>query len=83
MAVEITLKLPEELVEDARRFGQATQRDVGEVLADTLELMWSALDTVASFDLPISMFSDDEVLALANPKSEQVGTHPKLDRPCS
>lgn len=38
-AVEVTLHLPEHLVEYAKRFGEATQRDVGQVLADTLEMM--------------------------------------------
>lgn len=70
MAVEVTLKLPEGLVEDARRFGQATQRDVGEVLADTLEMVWSALDTLADFEPPVSTLSDDEVLTLANSKMD-------------
>jgi hypothetical protein len=29
MAIEVTLQLPESLVEHAKRFGEATQRDVG------------------------------------------------------
>lgn len=45
MAVEVTLMLPEALVEQAKRFGQATQRDVGQVLADALEMMWSTINT--------------------------------------
>ena len=36
MSVEVTLHLPEHLVEHAKRFGEVTQRDVGQVLADTL-----------------------------------------------
>ena len=41
-AVEVTLHLPEHLVEHAKRFGEATQRDVGQMLAYTLEI-WSVL----------------------------------------
>jgi hypothetical protein len=37
MAVEVTLHLPEHLVEHAKRFGEATQCDVRQVWADTLE----------------------------------------------
>jgi len=70
MAVEVTLMLPEALVEHAKRFGQATQRNVGQVLADALEMMWSMIDTVADLGPPVSTLSDDEVLALANSKMD-------------
>lgn len=72
MAVEITLTLPEELVEQAKHLGQVTQRDVGEVLANTLEMMWSTLDPSLGLNPPTSMLSDAEVLALANSKMDPV-----------
>jgi hypothetical protein len=72
MAVEVTLKLPERLVEHAKRFGEATQRDVGQVLADALELMWATIGTVPEFEPPVSTLSDDEVLALTDLKLELV-----------
>ena len=42
MPTEVTLSLPERLVEDARRFGEATHRDGEEVLADlkSQSAMW-------------------------------------------
>ena len=70
MTVEVTLMLPETLVEHARRFGQATQRDVSEVLTDALEMMWSTIDTLSDLEPPVSMLLDDEVLALANSKMD-------------
>jgi hypothetical protein len=70
MAVEITLRLPERLVEHARRFGQATQREVDEVLADTLEMMWAATDVMPDWEPPVSTLSDNEVLALADSKMD-------------
>jgi hypothetical protein len=70
MAVEVALTLPEALVEQAKRFGQATQRDVGQVLADALEMMWSTIDTLSDLGPPVSMLSDDEVLTLANSKMD-------------
>lgn len=72
MAVEITLMLPEKLVEHARRFGQATQRDVGQVLADALEMMWSTINTLSDLGTHVSLLSDEEVLALADLKMDPV-----------
>jgi hypothetical protein len=37
MSIEVTLTLPESLIENARKFGQATRRDAEVVLADALE----------------------------------------------
>lgn len=70
MAIEVTLQLPESLVEHAKRFGEATQRDVGQVLADALEMMWATIDTLSDIEVPVSALSDDEVLVLANSKME-------------
>jgi hypothetical protein len=36
MTTEVTLTLPENLIEHANRLGSATQRDLGTVLTDTL-----------------------------------------------
>lgn len=71
MAVEVKLKLPEALVEHARLFGQATQRDIDEVLVDTLELMWSTIVWSASGP-PVAALSDDDILVLADSKMDAV-----------
>lgn len=80
MAIEVTLALPEDLVEDARRFGKATRRDVQTVLAGTLIMMWPTLGEVSNYidDRPIASLSDAEVLALSRMKmtrsqSERLG----------
>ncbi len=72
MAVEVTLQLPEQLVEHAKRFGEATHREVGQVLADTLELMWATTEAVPEHASPVSTLSDEDVLALANAKMDRV-----------
>ncbi len=72
MAVEVTLMLPEKLVEHASRFGQATQRNVGEVLADALEMMWATINSFSDLGPPVSLLSDEEVLALADLKMDPV-----------
>jgi len=54
MTVEVTLRLPESLIEHARRFGEATHRDVGQVLADALEMMWTTMSPLPELEPPVS-----------------------------
>jgi hypothetical protein len=72
MAIEVTLKLPESLVENAKRFGSATHREVETVLSDVLEMMWLTSENLADNNLyaPVSSLSDEEVLALADSKMD-------------
>lgn len=74
MAVEVTLMLPESLVEHAKRLGFATQRNVEAVLADVLEMMWLTLESLPDSSLypPVTNLSDEEVLALADSKLNAV-----------
>jgi hypothetical protein len=72
MSVEVTLHLPEHLVEHAKRFGEATQRDVGQVLADTLEMMWATIGTGQELEAPVATLTDADVLALADAKMDPV-----------
>lgn len=74
MAVEVTLTLPENLVEYAKRLGDATQRDVAAILADALEMLlptWESLSDSGTHPT-ISSLSDTEVLALADAKMDAV-----------
>jgi hypothetical protein len=74
MAVEVTLTLPENLVEYAKRLGDATQRDVAAILADALEMLlptWENLSENSSSP-SVSSLSDAEVLALADSKMDAV-----------
>ena len=68
MAVEVTLTLPETLVEQARRFGQTTQQDAEDVLADALEWLSPLIEDSpeAIFSPPVAALTDKEVLELAN-----------------
>jgi len=70
MTVEVTLRLPESLIEHARRFGEATHRDVGQVLADALEMMWTTMSPLPELEPPVSTLADEEVLALADAKMD-------------
>lgn len=74
MAVEVTLTLPENLVEYAKRLGDATQRDVAAILADALEMLlptWENLSENSSIP-SVTSLSDAEVLALADSKMDAV-----------
>jgi type II secretory pathway component PulK len=73
MAIEVTLILPENLIEQARRLGSATQRDAGVVLADALDMMWLPIEESASREhSSVENLADDEVLTLANSKMDEV-----------
>ncbi len=74
MTTEVILTLPENLIEHANRLGSATQRDLGTVLADTLEMMWLTVDELSSMDWqnPIAALADDEVLALSKAKMDEI-----------
>ncbi|MDQ3248581.1 MAG: hypothetical protein M3Q45_05165, partial [Chloroflexota bacterium] len=57
MNVEVTLTLPNALVEHAKQMGHSTQRRVEDVLVDTLkftELLWPLLE-----NLPTPTFAQD------------------------
>jgi len=74
MTIELTLSLPESLIEHAKRFGEASQRDVESVLEDALEMMWPTLGDVPDTSQypPVSSLSDAQVLALADSKMDPI-----------
>ena len=61
-------------MEHAKRLAAATHRDVSAVLIDTLEMLWLTVEGFPNPDLcpPILELSNDEVLALANSKMDDV-----------
>lgn len=70
MTVEVTLSLSEALIEDAKKLGSATQRDLEAVLQDTLEILSLTWESVPNSNLypPVSSLTDEDVIALANLK---------------
>jgi hypothetical protein len=76
MSVEVTLTLPEELVEQAAQLGRTTQRNVEDVLTDTLtfvEMLWPLVESLPTGALypSVGNLPDAEVLALANLKMDK------------
>ncbi|MDY7012809.1 MAG: hypothetical protein SVX43_04270 [Cyanobacteriota bacterium] len=74
MTIEVTLALPETLIERAKRLGDATQRDVTAILADALEMLLPTLESLPQQTVASSAasLSDAEVVALMNSKMNVV-----------
>lgn len=73
MAVEITLSLPDDMIEHAKRFGGITHRNIEAVLTDALEMIWPTLGSLPDTDYPpISSLSDEDVLVLADSKMNPI-----------
>lgn len=73
MAISITINLPENLVESAQRLGEATARNLSDVLVDTLEIVLPTLLECLKHEhsqSEISYVCDQEVLELANLKMD-------------
>ena len=72
MTMEVTLRLPEPLLEQAQRFSRFTQRSVESVLTDALDMIYPMLDELPdpSNAPPAERLSDAEVLALAEMKMD-------------
>lgn len=71
---QITINLPESLVESAQGLGKATARDLSEVLIDTLEIILPAFNELSERGnhTEISHLLDAEVIELANLKMDEV-----------
>ena len=72
MTVAVTLDLPEGVIEQAKRFGGATQQTFEEVLADVLETMLPMLEDTPDSPRypPVTTLADAVVLQLADAKMD-------------
>lgn len=64
MSTQVTVTLPDELYRRFERLAQLTQRDVADVVADTISVSSPALPTRSDIPRPVTTLSDAEVLAL-------------------
>ncbi|SKB12461.1 conserved hypothetical protein [Planktothrix sp. PCC 11201] len=71
---QITINLPESLLESAQRLGNATARELSEVLVDTLEIILPAFNNFSKSGnhVEVSNLLDAEVIELANLKMDAV-----------
>lgn len=65
MSTQVTLTLPDELYEHARRWATITQRDLSETLTDALTIVLTPVYTMPSLEKPVSLLSDEGVIALS------------------
>ncbi|MBS9383117.1 MAG: hypothetical protein HEQ24_02345 [Dolichospermum sp. BR01] len=74
MTIPITINLPESLAASIQRLGEATAREISDVLLDTLEIVLPTLDNLSEMSINSSIpdISDQEVLELANLKMDVV-----------
>jgi hypothetical protein len=72
MTIPITINLPESLAASVERLGEATAREISDVLLDTLEIVLPTLDNLLEMSIhsQIADVSDQEVLELANLKMD-------------
>ena len=66
MQRQVTITLPEELYEYARRWALLTHREVPETLTDILTNALVPVQLAPNFEKPISALSDKDVLTLAS-----------------
>jgi len=71
MDTQVTLTLPEELYEYAKRWATITQRDLPEMLTDALTIVLTPVYTTPRLERPVSSLSDDDVLALSKAQMRQ------------
>jgi hypothetical protein len=74
MTIPIVINLPESLAASVQRLGEATAREISDVLLDTLEIVLPTLDNLLEMSIhsQIADVSDQEVLELANLKMDVV-----------
>ena len=65
MSRQVTLTLPDELYEHAKRWATITQRDLSETLTDALTIVLTPVYTTPRLERPVSSLSNEDVLALS------------------
>jgi hypothetical protein len=68
MNMQVTLTLPEELFELAKRWAAITQQDLTDTLTDALTIALTPVHTAPEMEEPVSSLSDGDVLALSMAK---------------
>ena len=71
---QITIDLPVSLVESAQCLGKATERELSDVLIDTLEIILPTFNNLSAGGnhLEVSHLLDSEIIELANSKMDAV-----------
>lgn len=70
MSMQVTLTLPDELYEQAKRWAVITQQDLSETLTNALTIVLTPVHTTPKLEKPVSSLSDEDVLALSEVQME-------------
>jgi hypothetical protein len=70
MSTQITITLPDEVYQRAERFARLANRDLASVVADTIESSIPPISPEAAALEPVSVLSDEQVLALTQLQME-------------
>lgn len=68
MGMQVTLTLPDELFELAKRWAAITQQDLTDTLTDALTIALTPVHTAPEMEEPVSSLSDRDVLSLSMAK---------------
>jgi hypothetical protein len=71
MSTQITITLPDEIYQRAERFARLANRDLASVVADTIKLSIPPISPEAAALEPVSVLSNEQVLALTQLQMEQ------------
>jgi hypothetical protein len=70
MSMQVTLTLPDELYEQAKRWAVITQQDLSETLTNALTIVLTPVHTTPKLEKLVSSLSDEDVLALSEVQME-------------
>lgn len=70
MSTQLTINLPDEIYHQIQHLAQLSNRQISEVLADTIKLSLPLLNLQTRFQEPISTLSNEQVLALTELQME-------------
>jgi hypothetical protein len=68
--MQVTLTLPDELYEQAKRWAVITQQDLSETLTNALTIVLTPVHTTPKLEKLVSSLSDEDVLALSEVQME-------------
>jgi len=64
MSKDITLTIPDDLLQNAENWSKITHRNLSETLTDALKIVLTPIHSEPSIEQPVALLSDEEVLAL-------------------
>jgi predicted transcriptional regulator len=71
MSERLTIDLPDEIYQRFQRLARLSNREIAEVLSDTLQRFLPVLDRESEFEESISSLSDERILALTQLEMER------------